>query len=137
MTDVWALAALWLGLALIATLLAIWFRVSTALTEIIVGTAAQFILGGLIAADVLGTNEAWIKFLAGLGAIVLTFLAGAELDPIVFRRNWKESSAVGLIGFLAPFLGCAASAYWVLGWGAPQSWLAGVALSHRSRSSTR
>ena len=48
MTDVWTLAALWLGLALIATLLAIWFRVSTALTEILVGTAAQFILGGLI-----------------------------------------------------------------------------------------
>jgi glutathione-regulated potassium-efflux system ancillary protein KefC len=132
MTAVWALAALWLGLALIATLLAIWFRVSTALTEIIVGTVAQFILGGLIGADVLGTNESWVKFLAGLGAIVLTFLAGAELDPVVFRRNWKEASAVGLIGFFAPFFGCAAVAYWVLGWGPLQSWLAGVALSTTS-----
>ena len=53
MTDVWTLAALWLALALTATLFAIWLRVSTALTEIIVGTAAQFILGGLIGADVL------------------------------------------------------------------------------------
>jgi glutathione-regulated potassium-efflux system ancillary protein KefC len=132
MTDVWALAALWLGLALIATLFAIWFRVSTALTEIIVGTVAQFILGGLIGADVLGTNESWVKFLAGLGAIVLTFLAGAELDPVVFRRNWKEASAVGLIGFFAPFFGCAAVAYWILGWGPLQSWLAGVALSTTS-----
>ena len=132
MTDVWTLAALWLGLALIATLFAIWLRVSTALTEIIVGTVAQFILGGLIGADVLGTNEFWVKFLAGLGAIVLTFLAGAELDPVVFRRNWKEASAVGLIGFFAPFFGCAAVAYWVLGWGPLQSWLAGVALSTTS-----
>jgi glutathione-regulated potassium-efflux system ancillary protein KefC len=132
MTDVWTLAALWLGLALIATLFAIWLRVSTALTEIIVGTIAQFILGGLIGADVLGTNEAWVKFLAGLGAIVLTFLAGAELDPIVFRRNWKEASAVGLIGFFAPFFGCAAVACWILGWGPLQSWLAGVALSTTS-----
>jgi glutathione-regulated potassium-efflux system ancillary protein KefC len=132
MTAVWTLAALWLGLALIATLLAIWFRVSTALTEIIVGTVAQFILGGLIGADVLGTNESWVKFLAGLGAIVLTFLAGAELDPVVFRRNWKKASAVGLIGFFAPFFGCAAVAYWVLGWGPLQSWLAGVALSTTS-----
>jgi len=132
MAAVWALAALWLGLALIATLLAIWFRVSTALTEIIVGTVAQFILGGLIGADVLGTNESWVKSLAGLGAIVLTFLAGAELDPVVFRRNWKEASAVGLIGFFAPFFGCAAVAYWVLGWGPLQSWLAGVALSTTS-----
>ena len=132
MTDVWTLAALWLGLALIATLFAIWLRVSTALTEIIVGTVAQFILGGLIGADVLGTNESWVKFLAGLGAIVLTFLAGAELDPVVFRRNWKEASAVGLIGFFAPFFGCAAVAYWILGWGPLQSWLAGVALSTTS-----
>jgi glutathione-regulated potassium-efflux system ancillary protein KefC len=132
MTAVWTLAALWLGLALIATLFAIWFRVSTALTEIIVGTAAQFILGGLIGADVLGTNESWVKFLAGVGAIVLTFLAGAELDPVVFRRNWKEASAIGLIGFFAPFFGCAAVAYWLLGWGPLQSWLAGVALSTTS-----
>jgi Kef-type K+ transport system membrane component KefB len=132
MTDVWTLAALWLALALIATLFAIWFRVSTALTEIIVGTIAQFILGGLIGADVLGTNESWVKFLAGLGAIVLTFLAGAELDPVVFRRNWKEATAVGLIGFFAPFFGCAAAASWILGWGPLQSWLAGVALSTTS-----
>jgi glutathione-regulated potassium-efflux system ancillary protein KefC len=132
MTEVWTLAALWLGLALIATLFAIWLRVSTALTEIIVGTIAQFILGGLIGADVLGTNESWVKFLAGLGAIVLTFLAGAELDPVVFRRNWKEASAVGLIGFFAPFFGCAAVAFWILGWGPLQSWLAGVALSTTS-----
>jgi glutathione-regulated potassium-efflux system ancillary protein KefC len=132
MTDVWTLAALWLALALIATLFAIWFRVSTALTEIIVGTIAQFVLVGLVGPDVLGTNEPWVKFLAGAGAIVLTFLAGAELVPVVFRRNWKEATAVGLIGFFAPFFGCAAAAYWVLGWGSQPSWLAGVALSTTS-----
>jgi glutathione-regulated potassium-efflux system ancillary protein KefC len=132
MTDVWALAALWLSLAVIATLLAVWFRVSSALTEIVVGTAAQFVLGRLVGADVLGVDDSWIKFLAGLGAIVLTFLAGAELDPVVFRKNWKEASAVGLLGFFSPFFGCAAAAYWVLGWGPLQSWLAGVALSTTS-----
>jgi len=99
MTYAWSLAALWLGLALVATLFALWFRVSTALTEIIVGTLAQLILGSLFGSDVLGGNKSWAKFLAGAGAIVLTFLAGAELDPVVFRRNWKEATAVGLIGF--------------------------------------
>ena len=44
MTSVWALAALWLGLALIASLLSIWFRISTALSEIVVGTIAQLII---------------------------------------------------------------------------------------------
>jgi Kef-type K+ transport system membrane component KefB len=132
MTEVWTLAALWFALALVATLFAIWFRVSTALTEIVVGTLAQLILGSLFGADVLATKTPWITFLAGAGAIVLTFLAGAELDPVVFRKNWKEATAVGLAGFFAPFFGCAAVAYWGLGWGPEQSWLAGVALSTTS-----
>jgi glutathione-regulated potassium-efflux system ancillary protein KefC len=132
MTEVWGLAALWFSLAVVATLCAIWFRVSTALTEIIVGTLAQLILGALFGPAVLGTTTPWITFLAGAGAIVLTFLAGAELDPVVFRRNWKEATALGLVGFFAPFFGCAAVAYWILGWGVPQSWLAGVALSTTS-----
>ena len=48
MENVWVLAALWVGLALLATLLAIWFRISTALTEIVVGTVAQLVIGAFI-----------------------------------------------------------------------------------------
>ena len=73
-----------------------------------------------------------LVFLAGAGSILLTFLAGAELDPAVFRRKWKEATAVGLVGFLAPFLGAAAVARFVLGWSLPASWLVGVALSTTS-----
>src|SRR5271166_2011936 len=76
MTEIWTLAALWLGLALIATLLSIWLRIATALSEIVVGTIAQLVIGALIGAALLGTGESWIKFLSGTGAIVLTFLAG-------------------------------------------------------------
>ncbi len=63
---------------------------------------------------------------------MLTFLAGAELDPAVFKTKWKEASAVGVVGFFAPFLGCAAAAYFLLPWGVRPSWLAGVALSTTS-----
>ena len=132
MTSVWALAALWLGLALIASLLSIWLRISTALSEIVVGTIAQLLIGAAVGATVLGTDESWVKFLSGIGAIVLTFLAGAELDPVVFRRKWKEATAVGLASFLLPFLGCAAGAYYILGWHAMPSWLGGVAMSTTS-----
>src|SRR5262249_40550906 len=76
--------------------------------------------------------ESWIKFLSGVGAIVLTFLAGAELDPAVFKLKWKEAVAVGLASFFFPFLGCAAGAHYVLGWEGMPSWLAGVALSTTS-----
>jgi len=129
MTSVWALAALWLSLALIAGLFSIWLRVSTALSEIVVGTVAQLIFGAVIGSAVLGTDESWIKFLSGVGAIVLTFLAGAELDPAVFKLKWKEAVAVGLASFFFPFLGCAAGAHYVLGWEVMPSWLAGVAMS--------
>jgi Kef-type K+ transport system membrane component KefB len=132
MTEIWGLAAIWLGLALVAAVLSIWLKVATALSEIVVGTLAQLVLGAALGTSFLGADQAWIKFLAGAGAIVLTFLAGAELDPEVFRRKWKEASAVGLISFFAPFLGCAAAAHWLLGWDTQASWLAGVAMSTTS-----
>ena len=138
MTQVWAQASLWVGLALLATLLAIWFRVATALSEIIVGTVAQLILGAVFASGLipgipgLGSNESWIRFLSGTGAIVLTFRAGCELDPTVFKLTWKEATGLGLVAFIAPFLGCAAVAYYVLHWDVRSSWLAGVALSTTS-----
>jgi Kef-type K+ transport system membrane component KefB len=132
MEQIWLVAALWLVLALVATLLSIWFRISTALSEIVVGTVAQLILGALIGTSALGATSQWIAFLAGTGAIVLTFLAGAELDPAIFRTKWKEAFVVGMVGFFAPFLGAAAVAHFVLGWTIMASWLAGVALSTTS-----
>ncbi len=132
MTEIWALAALWLGLALVATLVFILLRVATALSEIVVGTIAQLFIGALVGTSVLGADQTWIKFLSGTGAIVLTFLAGAELDPVVFRRNLKEAVAVGSVSFLVPFLGCAAAARYLLGWEPLPSWLAGIAMSTTS-----
>jgi Kef-type K+ transport system membrane component KefB len=132
MQNVWALASLWVGLALIATLLAIWFKISTALSEIVVGTVAQLIIGAIVGPMGLAAKTEWITFLAGTGAIVLTFLAGAELDPVIFRTKWKEATAVGLVGFFGPFLGCTAVAHYVLHWTLMSSWLAGVALSTTS-----
>ena len=132
MTEIWAQAALWLGLALIATLLSIWLKVATALSEIVVGTIAQLIIGALLGSSILAGDASWLKFLAGAGAIVLTFLAGAELDPVVFKRQWKEACAVGFISFLVPFLGCSAIARYALDWSVQASWLAGIAMSTTS-----
>jgi len=77
--------------ALIATLAAMALRIATALSEIVVGTIAQLLIGATIGSALLAGDATWIKFLAGAGAILLTFLAGAELDPVVFRRQWKQA----------------------------------------------
>jgi Kef-type K+ transport system membrane component KefB len=132
MMNTWALAALWVGLALAAALLAIWFKISTALSEIVVGTVAQLVAVAYFAQGGLLGNTPWITFLAGTGAIVLTFLAGAELDPDVFKTKWRETAVIGLAGFFGPFLGCTAIAYYVLHWAIMSSWLCGVALSTTS-----
>ena len=132
MESTWLLASLWLGLALLATLAAIGLRISTALSEIVVGTVAQLAIAAFFGFSGLGAKAPWITFLAGTGAIVLTFLAGTELDATTFRARWKETVVIGLVGFFAPFLGCAAAAHYLLGWTVRSSWLAGVALSTTS-----
>jgi Kef-type K+ transport system membrane component KefB len=132
MTEVWALAAFWFGLALIAGVLAKWLRISSAMAEVVMGTIAQLILGATIGLGVLGSDESWVKFLSGVGVMLLTFLAGAELEPEVLKLKWKEAVSLGSVSFLVPFFLCAAVAHYLLGWGVMPSWLAGVALGGTS-----
>lgn len=124
MDNVWLTAALWMVLVLAASLFSIRLGISIALTEIVVGVVGGNFLG-------LHTTD-WVNFLAGFGSILLTFLAGADIDPESMRRWWKESLVIGLIGFLAPFLGAMAIAYYVVGWDLHAAQLGAVALSTTS-----
>ena len=132
MEQLFTIASLWLALAVVSALIAYHIRISIALVEICVGVATAAVLTWLGYADFLGANQEWIRFLAATGAVFLTFLAGAELDPDVLRTKMTEVTVVGMVSFAAPFLGCAAVAYYLLGWSAQASWLCGVALSTTS-----
>jgi glutathione-regulated potassium-efflux system ancillary protein KefC len=132
MESIFLTATLWLALAVVATIIASSLRLSIALVEICVGVGVATVTGSLGLGDVLASNSEWVRFLAASGAVVLTFLAGAELDPDIVRMKLTEVSVVGLMSFLAPFLGCAAVAHYLLGWDANASWLSGVALSTTS-----
>ncbi len=132
METFFTVAAVWLALAVVSSVIAYHLKISIALVEICVGVLAAAAATRLGLFDALGTQEPWLKFLASSGAVLLTFLAGAELEPEAIRTKWKEVSVVGLIGFFAPFLGCAALAHWALGWEARASWLGGIALSTTS-----
>jgi Kef-type K+ transport system membrane component KefB len=120
----WPVAALWIGMALLATLISIRLGISVALIEICLGVAG----GNLL--DMHAT--VWINFLASAGSVLLTFLAGAEIDLAVLRIKWKETLTIGSLSFLAPFLGAMAYAYYVAGWSVPASEIAGIALSTTS-----
>jgi Kef-type K+ transport system membrane component KefB len=132
MEHVYAIAAIWLALAVLATMLASHLRMSMALVEICVGMAAAVVADRFFHPNALGSDLDWLRFVASIGAVLLTFLAGAELDPEAMKAKFWEVMVVGLFGFIAPFLGCAALARFVLGWESSASWLAGIALSTTS-----
>jgi Kef-type K+ transport system membrane component KefB len=124
MADVWLTSALWIGLALLASLISIRLAISVALIEIMVGAVAGNTIGL--------TLTEWVNFLAGFGAILLTFLAGTEIDRQVVRQHFWSSMSIGVMGFVAPYLGCLLYARYVAGWPWPEAQIAGIALSTTS-----
>jgi Kef-type K+ transport system membrane component KefB len=123
-TNIWYIAAAWIGLALLASLISIRLGVSVALIEIGVG-----VIGG----NFLGFQTTpWIDFLAGFGSVLLTFLAGAEIEPQVLKRHLKPTLVIGTVAFFAPFLGAWLFALHVAGWEPHAAQIAGIALSTTS-----
>jgi Kef-type K+ transport system membrane component KefB len=111
-------------LILLASVASVELGVSVALIEISLGV----VVGNLL--DL--TGPSWMDFLASFGGILLTFLAGAEVDPRIMRDKLAESLWIGGLSFLAPFLGVWIFCAWVLGWATPAAQIAGVALSTTS-----
>jgi len=125
--QVWYVTAAWVGLALLASLISIRIGISVALVEIFLGFTAGNV--GAHFGLAIFTPNAWINFLAGFGSVVLTFLAGAEIEPAAFRRQLKPSLAIGLVSFLFPFLGAWAYTYFISGWNLQAAQVAGKSAS--------
>ena len=130
MEQVWYTAAAWVGLAFLASLISIRIGISVALMEIFLGfVAGNF---GTYFGSVIFQPNSWINFLAGFGSIVLTFLAGAEIEPESFRRQLVPSLVIGSVSFLLPFLGAMAYSHYICGWNLQAAQIAGIALSTTS-----
>jgi Kef-type K+ transport system membrane component KefB len=122
--NIWFQSALWMALALVAAVGSLFVTISAALFEIVVGALAGNTVGLPL--------TPWIDYIASFGAIVLTFLAGTDIDPHVVKRNFASSVTIGLMGFFAPYLGCLLLARYGLGWPWPEAQIAGIALSTTS-----
>jgi Kef-type K+ transport system membrane component KefB len=122
------IAAVWLGLALVASLISIRIGISVALIEILVGA---------VFANTPGVKEHLTQteittFLANVGSLLLTFLAGAEIDPVSLRRHWKASVSIGAISFVLPFVGSFYVCRLALHWNLHASEIGAIALSTTS-----
>jgi Kef-type K+ transport system membrane component KefB len=124
MSNDLAIASVLTGLVLAASILSVELGVSVAIIEIVLG---------VVAGNLLGLHPTpWIDFLGSFAGIVLTVLAGAEVDPALLRRQWKPAVLIGGGSFVVPFLAVAAFARFVAGWDLRQAEIAGVALSTTS-----
>lgn len=110
-------------LIFVSSLLSLKLGLSVAIIEITLGAIAGNL--GLRA-------EEWMIYLATFGGILLTFLAGTEIDTRLFRDRFKESLLIGTLSFALPFAGVAGFVYFVTGWSLNAALIAGVALSTTS-----
>jgi Kef-type K+ transport system membrane component KefB len=118
------LAAVLAAVVLLASVLSVELGVTVALLELTLGVIA----GNLFH---LQTQE-WLDFIAQFASIVLTFLAGMEVDPAYMRRRLGASVGIGVVSFVGPFLVASAVPYVLLDWSTKASLIAGTALSTTS-----
>jgi Kef-type K+ transport system membrane component KefB len=90
------------------------------------------ILLGVIAGNFGVQPDDWMLYLASFGGILLTFLAGTEIDTKLMKERFKESFLIGIFSFLTPFTGVLLYTYYVAGWNLSASLVAGTALSETS-----
>ncbi|MCL5773658.1 MAG: cation:proton antiporter [Firmicutes bacterium] len=117
-------ASILCALILIAGVISIELALSAAIIEIIFGIAAGSLFGV--------QSTSWLSFIASLGGILLTFLAGTEVDVKVMKEKFKESLLIGGLSFLVPFLLVFLYTYFIAGWTLSAAKIAGVALSTTS-----
>lgn len=119
-----ALAAVLGGAIVVASTVSIEIGLSVALIEL----AAGVVVGNAFHPDL----PSWLSFIGSFAGIVLTFLAGAEVDVPQFRREWRASVSIGAASFFAPFVAAGSFAYAALDWNLKQAEIAGIALSTTS-----
>ena len=125
-----AVAAVLAGSILLAGM----FSVEVALSVAIVELAAGFVVGNAFSL----TAPDWLTFIATFAGVVLSFLAGAEVDTPQLRREWRASFSIGTVSFAAPFVVVGLLAYYGLGWNHRQAEIAGNrALDHEPRRRLR
>lgn len=111
-------------LALLASVVAVELGITVALVELTLGVA----VGNVFELE----PQDWLTLIAGFASIVLTFLAGMEVDPRYMQRRLGATVGIGVVSFAGPFVVASLVAYLALDWSGRASLIAGTALSTTS-----
>jgi Kef-type K+ transport system membrane component KefB len=109
----------------VASMLSVELGIAVALFELGLGV----VLGNVFD---LNASEPWLVFVASFASIVLTFLAGAEVDPDDFKERFGATMTIGIVSFLGPFLVAFGVSYGLLDWTLKAALIGGTALSTTS-----
>ena len=88
-------AAILAGTFVLASGISVEVGLSVSLIEL----GLDVVVGNVFSLD---PNVDWLVFIATFASIVLTFLAGAEVDPDDFRERFVASVSIGLVSFAGP-----------------------------------
>src|SRR5919201_4015674 len=122
--DAIQLAAALAAVVLVAGVVSVEAGVTVALVELTLGV----VVGNVFHLH----SQDWLDFVASFALIVLTFLAGMEVDPGYMRRRLEASVGIGVASFAGPFVVASLVAYFLLDWTVRASLIAGTALSTTS-----
>jgi len=123
MSDLF-IASILSGLVLIAGTISIEFGIASAIIEMTFGVIA----GNFFKIQ----PTPWLTFIASFGGILLTFLAGTEVNLKLMKEKFKESMLIGGLSFILPFIIVFAFTYYIDHWTLNAAKIAGIALSTTS-----
>jgi Kef-type K+ transport system membrane component KefB len=109
---------------LVAGIVGLKTRISSSVIEV---------LAGILLANLLNVGiSPWLEFLGTFGGLILTFLAGAEVEFTLLRKRAKQSFILGTMAFAAPLIGAVSFLSITLQWSPQASLAGGLALTTTS-----
>jgi len=118
------IASILTGLIFLAGALSIEIGISAAVLEVI---------AGFVATNFLHVNTTpWIIYIASSGGILLTFLAGVEINIKLLHDKWKETAIIGGLSTLVPAILSFCFVYFFLHWTIDAAKITAIAMSTTS-----
>lgn len=132
MEHIYGLGTVYMAFAVISAVIAYHLRISIAVVEMIVAACIANLSIYFTGLNIFEPSSEWVKILASFASVLLTFLAGSEIDSKVIKEKYIESFLVGFTGFLSSFLVAFLISKYIMGFDLKASILSGIIITTTS-----